>query len=625
MTVPVGPAGPSARDAARSVRNRARYRFDDLLSRGTWAVLLWLGAMTLTVIVASTVILTLFRVTFSGSGDSSVFEDFWQTLLRILDPGTMAGDVGWGRRVLALVVTLSGILVAGTLIGLIAAGFERRIDEMRRGRSIVVESGHFVVLGWSERMRVIVEQLTAGTDGADAVVVIVADRDAPDMEDELRSAVVGSRGRRVICRSGDPRRSSTLGLANLYQARAVVVLADENDPDGADVVTTVLAVGKLIGFDRVPIVAELAGELVSEKLIRATGPAVHPVIPTMSAARIATLVLRQRGLSEVIEELLDANGADILVDALPDLVGVTFADATFRFDEARPIGLIRRGGMVEINPPGSALIEPGDRLVAIGSSVDKLVPMPSEAAPSTGERLVLTAERTEMQLLFIGWNRLATSFLGQFDQSAVPGSTALVMYDDDVLTASDIRPPALRNIQFSTMAGSDPVTALESMACTSVILLSYENRADADSRTLLDLRLLKNEIVSRPLAAPQLLVQLLNSERAELADMVGFNDYIVSDVTGSQLIAQLMRSPERRKVFHQLYMSEGPSLHLVAASRLHAEDASTFRDVVRAAHAAGVIAIGWVGGPERGGRTHLSPSLSDPIRLDPSDRVVVIG
>jgi hypothetical protein len=48
-------------------------------------------------------------------------------MLRVLRPGTMAGDVGWGRRILALAVTLFGLLVAGTLIGVIAAVVEDRL------------------------------------------------------------------------------------------------------------------------------------------------------------------------------------------------------------------------------------------------------------------------------------------------------------------------------------------------------------------------------------------------------------------------------------------------------------------------------------------------------------------
>ena len=48
--------------AAGGLRNRVRYRFDNLLSRGTWAVLLWLGAVTLLAVLVSSGLLAVFRV-----------------------------------------------------------------------------------------------------------------------------------------------------------------------------------------------------------------------------------------------------------------------------------------------------------------------------------------------------------------------------------------------------------------------------------------------------------------------------------------------------------------------------------------------------------------------------------
>jgi len=144
-----------------------------VLARGTAAALAWLGIVTLGAVLVSAALLTLFGVTFAGSTESGLVEDTWQSLLRILDTGTMAGDIGWGRRILALVITLFGLLIAGTLIGIIAAGVEDRIDSMRRGRSTVIESGHLVILGGSPRLPAIVEQLILANAERDANAIVV--------------------------------------------------------------------------------------------------------------------------------------------------------------------------------------------------------------------------------------------------------------------------------------------------------------------------------------------------------------------------------------------------------------------------------------------------------------------
>ncbi|MGB0113588.1 MAG: hypothetical protein WBP59_10240, partial [Ilumatobacteraceae bacterium] len=75
----------SAPDRTDRLRTRIRYRLDTLLSRGTWAVLLGLGVVTLLAIAVSAGLLAIFRVTLAGSSDGSWLEDSWQSLLRTLD------------------------------------------------------------------------------------------------------------------------------------------------------------------------------------------------------------------------------------------------------------------------------------------------------------------------------------------------------------------------------------------------------------------------------------------------------------------------------------------------------------------------------------------------------------
>ena len=77
-------------------------------------------------------------------------------MLRIVDAGTFAGDTGWMTRLLALVLTLIGIFLAGSLIGLIASAVDQRIEDLRKGRSAVLEHHHTLILGWSERVPSIV-------------------------------------------------------------------------------------------------------------------------------------------------------------------------------------------------------------------------------------------------------------------------------------------------------------------------------------------------------------------------------------------------------------------------------------------------------------------------------------
>jgi hypothetical protein len=93
---------------------------DNALARGVWMVLLWLGVLTaLFVLIVAGII----WLTGVGPGDSgtSLYEGIWLAITRSLDPGTFSGDEGEKFRIGMLVVTLIGIFLGATIIGLESA------------------------------------------------------------------------------------------------------------------------------------------------------------------------------------------------------------------------------------------------------------------------------------------------------------------------------------------------------------------------------------------------------------------------------------------------------------------------------------------------------------------------
>ena len=135
-----------------SWNDRLRYAFDNTFSRGPTALIAWLGLLSLALIGVAASIVSLARLAPEGEADLAFHEAFWMSLMRTLDPGTMGGDTGWSFRLVMLGVTFGGIFVISTLIGVLTSGIEGRLEEMRKGRSKVIENGHTVILGWSEQI-----------------------------------------------------------------------------------------------------------------------------------------------------------------------------------------------------------------------------------------------------------------------------------------------------------------------------------------------------------------------------------------------------------------------------------------------------------------------------------------
>ena len=90
------------------MKNKLKYRFDNLMSKGTGALIASLAIATLLMI---TIVSFIVWVTGANQG-TSFLSLFWMGVLRSLDPGTMGGDTGSFLFVGAMfVITLGGIFI----------------------------------------------------------------------------------------------------------------------------------------------------------------------------------------------------------------------------------------------------------------------------------------------------------------------------------------------------------------------------------------------------------------------------------------------------------------------------------------------------------------------------------
>ena len=610
---------------------------DNLLSRGVWAVLLWLGAATAVVVLISSLLLTVFGLTFADSESTSWVEDLWQSLLRTLDTGTMAADTGWGPRALALIVTLAGILLAGTLIGLIASGVEQRVQQMQRGKSTVVESGHIVILGTSSRLPKLIEQLAiAGRDRARNVIVVLADCEPRELREAVGTNRARLHGSHLVIRSGLTDRVSDLSMVRVREARAVIVVAEDDAENHTDVVKAVLAVGSAAGgFGRKPIIAELREVAMAERLARACGDSVHPIVTTVAIARLTSFMLRDPGMADVVDELMDASGGGIdLIDA-SDVVGLPFGEIVRRFHGMRPIGLIGDDGTVRLNPDGASVPVRGDRLVTIrdheAPPTAATEPFAAEVQPQRSGQVGPADQRPEEHLVVVGWNALGATLVASVAEVSSPGSSAEIVYDPDLFDADEIEVPTSTELSIALTPSprlSWELSDVEAAKATSFVLLGYVrglSAGEADSRTLLALMLLRKRLADLRGPTPRVIVELRDADNVDLARQAGADEYIVSDAIAGRFMAQLAEQPERRLVFLALYASAGPSLRLVTAEDLALVGTVSFSDVVTAAQAAGMLAIGWRRASTENATATLSPTVSTMVDLAPADQIIVVA
>ena len=641
-----GPApGARPRRSAPPFSVRLRYAFDNSMAAGPAAMIALLGLASLAVVLVAGIVVLLFGISVGDAGRVGFIEGSWQALMRTLDSGTMGGDTGWPFRIVMLAVTIGGIFVVGGLIGVITTGLESRMEELRKGRSPVLEEGHTLVLGWSQKVFTLLAELAVANDNVKRPrVVVLADRDKVEMEDEIRANLDGRLGRtKVVCRSGNPLSHVDLAIANPAGAKSVVVLAPEEDSRAdAYVLKALLALcnGPHRPAGANHIVATLQDEKTMEVARLVGKDDVRLVNVGDLIARVTAQTCRQSGLSVVYRELLDFDGDEIYFQMEPGLVGRTYGDALLAYEDAAVIGLRRASREVFVNPAMDTVIESGDHVIAIAADDDKVVlPAQPVAAPEVGKIVEAAPEvGAPERTLVLGWNSRAPQIIRQLDEYVASGSSVDVLVErDEAGEAAVALRSALRNLTVGAWDGdSTDREVLESVDPGSydhIILLADDGAADpdeADTRTLVSLLHLRDLATTRGYDY-SIVTEVLDSRNRELARSTSADDFIVSDELLSLLLAQISEEAALADVLTGLFDSDGSEIYLRPAADYVAEGSHTsFSTVVDAARRRGETAIGYRSAADSGSAdgTHgirVNPPKSSTREWAAADKVIVLA
>ena len=355
-------------------RQRFQYWFDNYMSRGTPALLGGLFVLAALIII---VVAALVQFTGNAPEGTSFLGVAWMGLLRTLDSGTMGGDTGTPFFLLMmLVVTFGGVFVVSALIGIINNGLEDKLDELRKGRSLILESEHTVVLGWSPQVFTIISELVQANENRKqgAVIAILADHDKVKMEDAIKERILETKNTKIICRSGSPIDLTDLELVSPHTARAIIVLPEGADPD-THVIKSVLALTNNPNRREEPylIVTQIRDPR-NMDVVNMLGTRDHllPILTNDLIARVVAQTSRQSGLSVVYTELMNFGGDEIYFAAADKLVGKTYGDALLASESATIMGLRRKDGTVMMNPSMDTLIAVGDQVFALAEDDDKV-------------------------------------------------------------------------------------------------------------------------------------------------------------------------------------------------------------------------------------------------------------
>lgn len=386
----------------------------------------------------------------------------WESYTYFMDAAAHLGitsDV-LTKRTVGIIQTFIGIILfQGVILGIVIDTTFSFLDAIREGSTSVVERGHTVVVGWSNKGAFLVQQICESKlSEKKGTIVILVDGLEPgdggttkDMVMEDLAEVDLPKFIKLVIRCGDQMSVIDLRKLGCHSAKSVILIApmgniyQKKDSKEADsiVLRTLLTLEGMMATDHfnkdTSIIVELRdldnATLVQSGTIghgRAESVVGHDIL-----ARVMIKATQQPHTAAVLDSLWGFQEHELYVQPW-ESDDIEFSQVLFRFTAAIPIGFVRgRGGKEEensvvLNPPDNFLVRKGDNLIILAED-DSEIHVAPEVQVDLKKDVVKDMPKYQRPhreieaILICGWRRDIQDLLEGLDCTAPPGSTITVL------------------------------------------------------------------------------------------------------------------------------------------------------------------------------------------------------
>ncbi|KAL7219539.1 hypothetical protein ACSBR2_012570 [Camellia fascicularis] len=616
-----------------SLNKQLAYRVDVFLSVHPYA-------KPLALLIATLLLICLGGLALFGVTDDSLADSLWLSWTYVADSGNHTNSEGVGPRLVSVSISFGGMLIFAMMLGLVSDAISEKLDSLRKGRSEVVEQNHTLILGWSDKLGSLLNQLAIANESlGGGIVVVMAERDKEEMETDIAKMEFDFRGTSVISRSGSPLILADLKKVSVFKARAIIVLAEDGNADQSDAraLRTVLSLTGVKEGLRGHIVVELS-DLDNEVLVKLVGgDLVETVVAHDVIGRLMIQCARQPGLAQIWEDILGFENCEFYIKRWPQLDGMQFEDALISFPDAIPCGIkaASYGGKIILNPDDSYVLQEGDEVLVIAEDDDTYCPttLPTVWRGNLPKDFIVpkSAER----ILFCGWRRDMEDMIMVLEAFLAPGSELWMFNDvpekerEKKLTDGGLDINQLVNISLINREGNAVIRRhLESLpleSFDSILILADESVEDsaiqADSRSLATLLLIRDIQAKRlPYREAKIfqghrgsisqgswigemqqasdksviISEILDPRTKNLLSMSKISDYVLSNELVSMALAMVAEDRQINDVLEELFAEEGNEMHIRRAD-LYLRDGEelSFYEVLLRARQRREIVIGY--------------------------------
>ena len=592
--------------------SKVKFYIDDMLSRGSNTLILWLGAISLMAVTAAAALAWIFKL-----GPQESFGGlFWDLMMRAVTPWEIEASMGSLPYLLVLLgITLFGIFVLSILISLLSAIIDARVQDVTRGSQPFPFDNHIVILGWSPRLTAIIEELVIANESKKLLRILIL---SAKPSDELASLIETSfndlKTTKLYFRSRDLCTESSFENANLRSARQILVLGDTSEQIDGNRLKIYLSIRRHLATSDISetqwpeIIVNVDSKDESDIInVSSASKAVTVNVSDIPARLIVETVI-QPNLPDIYEEILSFDGNEIYITNTMAELGLSampFATAWSALNQSVPIGFWTHDNRLEISPRANAIVGANDRLIVISEDDSTVVanavsPADHSAASNKAILKQLDANNTvARRVLLIG---MSTNHQFIFDRLVHTGTGVkqlTVCLPDNEVGKSMKRDLARRKatkVKF-IMAKTDGPADLARLKPDTfdAIIVSHTalpQTGGTDIQTIKSIQILRSLLADK-LADVHLIAEMLEGKNRDILAYEMDSDFVVSEKIGSKVFAQYIENPALRHIVDKLICSQSHHIKLYPVKAGKKSLVSSFGDIGRGLLTKQKILIGW--------------------------------
>ena len=526
----------------------------------------------------------------------------WRVYVAVME-GSAAetdGDSNWLAKMASIFGVMVGLILFSSMVAFITSVFESKLEELKRGRSIVLEKNHTLILGFGDRiLEIIRELIEANESEEDASIVILAENDKEEMDNIIRDNIPRTLSTRIITRSGVATNINNLKKVMAKNAKSIIIMNNaacwrpEKERKLADAlvlksIMSIIAVCK--GEEHPPIVCEIHSnrdQTLAQNISKGTVKALNEV--SVLSKMIAQLALSRNGLSIVYGDMVGFDGNEFYFYRPSDGWGdvLTFGQSLYRFKSSTPIGVHTSNGEIIINPPKETFINEKDELIIFAEDDSTILYFKEPIFNPTIKSIpkTLTKLRTQ-RVALLNWTTKTEIIMDKLCSYLPKGSELCTFVDlkskemddyveslifkypgikisvnqidlNDLETLDEIKPQNFDSLLILS-PGGNTIEEMDAYVISLLIRIRQILLLNSTKESSLDPHSQKNW--------PKLITEVMDSENIDIILNSGVEDFMVSNQFISQIMAQVSEEPLALDVYDDLFKAEGSELYIKPAS-----------------------------------------------------------